>query len=106
MPKIGGHNYYQLYYNNEGEVNKKRNKGKRAKPTSADTLDFLKKSLTAFKNKFGYVAKTITMSQEMKDMVDSRTKGKSFLKRKTIVVKNKQGLGLRTIHLSELKEKK
>jgi len=105
MPKRGGHNYYVLYYNNEGEVNTRRKRGKRPKPTSAETLDFLEKSLTNFKSKYGVVAKTITMSKETKGILDARVKGKGFLKRKTIVISNKD-LGFRTIHLSEIREKK
>ena len=104
MPKHGGEDYYALYYNNEGEPNTRRKRGQLGKPTSADTLAFLERSLNHFKSKYGYVVKTITMSQEMKDMIDSRVKGKSFLKRKAIVI-GKNNLGLRTIHLSELKEK-
>ncbi len=104
MPKISGENYYVLYYNSEGKVNEKRNKGKLAKPTSADTLDFLDDCIKKFRAKYGKVAKTITMSQEMKDMIDKRVKGKDFLKRKTIVV-GTDSMGLRTIHLTDIKEK-
>ena len=103
MPKRGGHNYYAQYYNSEGEINQKRNKGKRAKPTSAETLAFIERSMNHFKSKYGIIARSITMSQEMKDMIDSRVKGKGFLKRKNIIVASTR-LGLRTIHLSELKE--
>jgi len=104
MPKHGGNDYYAMYYNDEGKVNKKRNKGKREKPTSADTLSFLERITIAFKTKYGKKARLIIMSKEMKDMVDSRTQGKKFLRYVKIAVTKKEDLGFRTVYLSELKE--
>lgn len=104
MPNRGGHDYYVLYYNDEGEINVKRKRGQRAKPTATETLAFLERSLNRFKEKYGRVAKSITMSKEMKDMIDTRVTGKDFLKKKNIIIDNKNSLGLRAIHLSELQD--
>jgi len=103
MPKKSGHDHYALYFNKEGKKNQKRNKGKLAKPTSAETLSFLEQSLNQFKEKYGKKAKIILVSQEMKDMVDARVKGKGLLKGTKLIV-TKEKLGLRLIKLSELKE--
>lgn len=104
MPKRSGLDHYALYFNDEGEVNKKRNKGRLGKPTSAETLEFLERSINHFKDKYGMKVKLILMSQEMKDMVDERTRGKSFLKGINLVVPEKENLGLRLIKLSEGKK--
>ena len=104
MPKVGGHDYYVLYFNNEGEVNKKRNKGRLAKPKDSETLYFLEDSIKKFEKKYGHKVKSIRMSQEMKDMIDGRVKGKNFLKNINLFVATNDDLGLRTIHLSELQE--
>ena len=102
MPKHGGNDYLAMYYNKKGKINQKRNKGKRAKPTSTDILAFLEETMVHFKRKYNITAKQIIMSQEMKDMIDAREKGKAFLKRINLVVNKKEDLGLRTIYLSDI----
>ena len=103
MPRQGGLDYYAQYYNNEGTMNKKRKKGKLGKPTSAEVLSWLEDIVTDFSAKYGSKVKLIRMSKEMKDMIDSRTKGKGFLKGIKFIVTD-LAFGLRTIEVSELDE--
>ncbi|HDK25500.1 MAG TPA: hypothetical protein ENG48_00230 [Candidatus Atribacteria bacterium] len=103
MPKSGGQDYFVRYYNNEGEPNEKRKKGQLPKPTSAEILKFLKRTIIEFEKKYGKRVKLIRMSQEMKDIIDNRVQGKEFLKGINLVVVN-FNYGLRTIDISELKE--
>lgn len=104
MPKHGGSNYYAVYFNSEGERNIRRNKGKLSKPTSADTLFFLEEVINKFQKKYGKKVKHIMVSKELKDMIDTRVKGKSFLKRIKLIVEKKADMGFRTVYLSELVE--
>jgi len=104
MPKYDSSNYYAVYFNSEGETNKRRNKGKLSKPTSSDTLYFLEDVIKKFHKKYGKKVKHIKLSKELKDIVDTRVKGKSFLKRIKLIVEKKIDMGLRTVYLSELAE--
>ena len=102
MPKRDGHDYYALYFNNKGKKSK-RSKGKYNQPTSSEILEFLEDSIKSFKDKYGKPVKLIILSQEMKNVIDERIRGKSFLKNIKLIV-SKQDLGLRTVYMSELKE--
>ena len=73
------------------------------KPSSARVLEFLEESLVSFKGKYGRVGKLILMSKEMKAVVDSRTRGKGFLKRVNIETTDKLR-GQSTIYITERKE--
>lgn len=100
MPKSAGNQCYVMYFNNKN----KTSRGKLRKLKDKDIIDFLKESIRNFKNKYNLKPKAIRMSKEMKDMLDSRQRGISFLDGINLIPEEKFRMGMRTIDIIETKD--